>query len=64
MNTQLPSASTVTTKTPSQAPAQASVSTPLDSAALLQGRKMVEIAHNGVIYRLQVTQQGKLILTK
>jgi hemin uptake protein HemP len=37
---------------------------PLDSEALLRGRRMVEIAHNGEVYRLQATRHGKLILTK
>ena len=37
---------------------------PLPSEQLLQGRKTVEISHNGEIYRLQNTRQGKLILTK
>ena len=37
---------------------------PLPSDQLLQGRRMVEIAHNGEIYRLQSTRLGKLILTK
>jgi hemin uptake protein HemP len=37
---------------------------PLPSEALLQGRRMVEIAHNGEVYRLQATRLGKLILTK
>lgn len=36
----------------------------LQSAALLQGRKRVHIAHNGAYYQLQATRQGKLILTK
>jgi hemin uptake protein HemP len=36
----------------------------VDSTELLQGCKMVQIVHNGTVYRLQVTQQGKLILTK
>ncbi len=36
----------------------------MDSAALLKGRKTVEIRHNGAIYRLQATRLGKLILTK
>jgi hemin uptake protein HemP len=39
-------------------------SPPLPSDRLLQGRRMVEIAHNGEIYRLQATRLGKLILTK
>lgn len=37
---------------------------PLDSATLLQGGKAVTIRHNGEVYRLQATRQGKLILTK
>jgi hemin uptake protein HemP len=36
----------------------------LSSASLLQGAPEVEIAHNGAIYRLRQTSQGKLILTK
>lgn len=38
--------------------------TPLPSEALLRGRKLVEISHNGEVYRLQATRLGKLILTK
>jgi len=34
------------------------------SADLLQGNKRVHIAHNGGVYQLQTTRQGKLILTK
>jgi hemin uptake protein HemP len=37
---------------------------PLPSDALLRGRRLVEIAHNGEVYRLQATRLGKLILTK
>lgn len=37
---------------------------PLPSEQLLQGRRVVEIAHNGEVYRLQATRLGKLILTK
>lgn len=37
---------------------------PLSSDALLRGRKLVEISHNGEVYRLQATRLGKLILTK
>lgn len=37
---------------------------PLPSEVLLRGRRLVEIMHNGEIYRLQSTRQGKLILTK
>lgn len=36
----------------------------LESGALLRGRKIVEISHNGATYRLQATRLGKLILTK
>ena len=36
----------------------------VDSQALLQGHKAVEIKHNGAVYRLQTTKLGKLILTK
>jgi len=36
----------------------------LSSQELLQGRRMVEIRHNGEVYRLQATRLGKLILTK
>jgi hemin uptake protein HemP len=49
---------------PSPAPPDAARPEPLASAQLLQGRRMVEIAHNGEIYRLQATRLGKLILTK
>ena len=36
----------------------------LDSQLLFQGGRTVTIRHNGEIYRLQATRQGKLILTK
>lgn len=36
----------------------------VESADLLQGKKAVEIKHNGAVYRLQATKLGKLILTK
>ena len=36
----------------------------VQSAELFQGKKSVAIAHNGAIYRLQMTKLGKLILTK
>ena len=38
--------------------------TAVESAAILRGNKAVEIQHNGLIYRLQATRLGKLILTK
>ncbi len=34
------------------------------SAVLLRGQKSVAIDHNGSLYWLQTTRQGKLILTK
>ncbi|MBK6615556.1 hemin uptake protein HemP [Ottowia sp.] len=37
---------------------------PLPSDHLLQGRRTIEISHNGSVYRLQTTRLGKLILTK
>jgi len=37
---------------------------PLPSKAVLRGQSAVEIEHNGQLYRLQTTRQGKLILTK
>ena len=43
---------------------QPAVEPALDSRALLQGGKAVAIRHNGELYRLQATRQGKLILTK
>lgn len=36
----------------------------LDSQELLRGHSVVAITHNGALYRLQTTRQGKLILTK
>lgn len=36
----------------------------VDSEQLLRGNKSVDILHKGVIYRLQATRLGKLILTK
>lgn len=47
------------------APARnAPVAAPVPSEHLLQGRRTIEISHNGAVYRLQATKQGKLILTK
>ena len=37
---------------------------PVPSEALLRGRRLVEITHNGEVYRLRATRLGKLILTK
>lgn len=36
----------------------------LESSELLRGARLVEIRHNGEVYRLQATRLGKLILTK
>lgn len=36
----------------------------VSSAQLLQGRKAVQIEHNGALYMLRTTKLGKLILTK
>lgn len=49
---------------PAPSPAPAPATPPLRSEQLLQGRRVVEIAHNGEVYRLQATRLGKLILTK
>jgi len=51
---------------PAAAPADRTANRPaqLSSLELLRGQRLVEIAHNGEIYRLQATRQGKLILTK
>ena len=46
---------------PAQDPARPQ---PLPSEALLRGRRILEISHNGEVYRLQATRLGKLILTK
>lgn len=36
----------------------------VSSDELLRGQPCLSIAHNGAVYRLQTTRQGKLILTK
>lgn len=36
----------------------------IDSQAILQGHKAVEIEHAGQCYMLRVTRENKLILTK
>lgn len=36
----------------------------LNSQDVLRGHRSVAITHNGALYRLQTTRQGKLILTK
>jgi len=37
---------------------------PVPSVTIMQGARCVQISHRGVIYRLQETRLGKLILTK
>lgn len=36
----------------------------VDSTTLLCGQRVLEIVHQGEVYRLQTTRLGKLILTK
>ena len=36
----------------------------IDSASLFAGRKEVQIRHQGELYRLRITRNGKLILNK
>lgn len=36
----------------------------LNTRELFQGAQRIHIEHQGEIYRLQITRQGKLILTK
>lgn len=45
-------------------PAPAWQHPPVPSEQLMCGCKLLEINHKGTIYRLQVTRQDKLILTK
>jgi hemin uptake protein HemP len=59
--------STIDLPTPSAHPAPCeadALATPMSSSSLLKGRKTVGIAHNGMLYTLQATKLGKLILTK
>ncbi|MCG3175206.1 MAG: hypothetical protein MOGMAGMI_00128 [Candidatus Omnitrophica bacterium] len=35
-----------------------------ESAVLFEGGRMVQISHEGHLYRLLITRQGKLILNK
>jgi hemin uptake protein HemP len=46
------------------APMTASAPQVVDSRTLLQPGQSVVIRHNGVLYTLRETRQGKLILTK
>ena len=49
---------------PDLAPEHSDAGYAVDSTDLLRGQKAVQITHNGLIYRLQATRLGKLILTK
>lgn len=65
MSGTLPPAQSPATESHAQsAHADAARPAPLPSEALLRGRRLVEISHNGEVYRLQSTRLGKLILTK
>ncbi len=57
-------ASAAASRTAPPRPMAAVAAAPMPSDQLLQGRKAVEISHNGSVYRLQATKLGKLILTK
>jgi hemin uptake protein HemP len=50
--------------TPQPKPAQAQAVQCVTSDSLLNGATELHIDHHGVIYRLKVTELGKLILTK
>lgn len=58
-----PSEHSVMADTP-PAPAGSAAEPALPSSRLLQGRKSVQIEHNGALYQLRATKFGKLILTK
>ncbi len=49
-----------------ETPANAAVAAPvaIDTANLFAGRDEIRLLHRGQEYRLRVTRQGKLILTK
>jgi hemin uptake protein HemP len=61
---QAPTTRAAATAAPKPAPAQGTTPAALPSAALLKGHKTVAISHNGMLYTLQATKLGKLILTK
>jgi hemin uptake protein HemP len=50
--------------TPSSEPSPSAQAQALQSTHLLRGQKVVQIMHNGAVYKLQATKLGKLILTK
>ena len=47
-----------------QQPVETSLPCDISSEELLRGQPSVTITHQGAIYRLQTTRQGKLLLTK
>ena len=49
---------------PERRPDAPHVPAPSMAQVLLRGQGSVAIQHNGVVYRLQATRLGKLILTK
>ena len=54
-----------TTRPPSGGePRDESLASPLDTASLFGDKRELVILHNGEAYRLRITRQGKLILTK
>jgi hemin uptake protein HemP len=59
-----PGASMVSPKALSGLPESSPAPRIVDSAELFQGQSLLPIRHLGEIYRLQITRQGKLILTK
>ncbi|GIX25806.1 MULTISPECIES: hemin uptake protein HemP [Caldimonas] len=60
----LPRPSTARLPKPSQEPEVLGQEITLPSSRLLQGRKSIQIEHNGALYQLRATKFGKLILTK
>jgi hemin uptake protein HemP len=60
----LPRPSTARMPGPPQEPEAPGQEITLPSSRLLQGRKSVQIEHNGALYQLRATKFGKLILTK
>ena len=49
---------------PTRKDAEPAPASSIPSATLLQGRDSITIEHNGRLYQLRQTRQGKLILTK
>lgn len=50
--------------TPKQIPTSTSQPTEVRSESLFQGQRELHIQHAGEQYRLRITRNGKLILTK